>query len=881
MYCRHFISVVFCAASLLYLCVDSCAEEAAPVYFEQSARSILKTHCWHCHGEEEELQGGLDLRLVRSMLAGGDSGPALVPHESSNSLVLTRIRDGEMPPSGKALGEDEIAILQGWIEAGALTEYPEPESLDDHNQWTVQERNHWSFQPIENPLPPSVAGLDLIRTPIDRFILARLEQQQLSFSAEADRTTLLRRLTFDLHGLPPTIEQQETFLKDESPGAVERLVDRLLADPAYGERWGRHWLDTAGYADSDGYNENDRERGWMYRYRDYVIRAFNSDLSFDQFVIEQLAGDELVTSPLTNLQREDIDKLTATGFLRLAPDGTGQGEEDPMLTRNEFAAETIKVVTSSLLGMTVGCAQCHNHRYDPISQTDYYRIRAIFDPGLDVQDWRNRPARLVSTWDEQQRQQATAVDAELAEIEKQRLAELDSLVNEVFEKKVAELPAEQHELARQARATAAQDRTAEQVAILKDFPSLNVDRGSVYLYEPARMQEFNKKYEAIVATAREKRPAESFIDAFTEIPGKRPPTHLFYRGDHNQPREVVTPSGLSVLAINREFPGDDPALPTSGRRLAYAQHLTNGEHPLFARVIVNRLWMHHFGRGIVATPADFGILGDLPSHPELLDWLASEFQGSGWSVKHLQRLIVLSRTYRQVATRTASLEQVDPENKLLGRMNVRRLEAEAIRDAMIHVAGAVNGTMFGPPEVVNPDDVGQIIVGKAERDGNGILVAKDLDTAASYRRSVYVQARRSMPLGMLEPFDLPSTSPNCDRRASSTVATQSLLLMNNRQSLRLAERFAERLQATASNPVEQLRLGWELAYGSTPSAQQLQQANQFLQAQLAMLKQRAGEAAANESAAKDATEQEKSVALQALALYCQALFSSNRFLYVD
>jgi mono/diheme cytochrome c family protein len=851
-------------------------DQTADHTFESRARSILRAHCWHCHGEEPEIQGGLDLRLVRFIQTGGESGPAIVAGESSASLLIEKVVSGEMPPSGKGLSDAELDALKSWIDAGAKTARPEPETFDPDSPWTIEEQNHWAFKPVTRPAIPATQDPAAIRNPIDAFILAKLEDNGLTLSPPADRLTLLRRLTIDLHGLPPNPAQIEEFLADTSPDAYENLVERLLASPAYGERWARHWLDTAGYADSDGYTQDDRPRAWVYRYRDYVIQSFNQDKPFDQFVIEQLAGDELVTPPYVDLDDAAAEKLVATGFLRLAPDGTGQGEDDPMLTRNEMVAETIKVATSTLLGLTVGCAQCHNHRYDPISQADYFRIRALFEPALDAKQWRDRPARLISTWNAAEREQAARVDAQLAEIEGKRVAELDEIVTEVFHKEVAKLPEELQEIARTARDTAADERTAEHLAVLKEYPSLNVDRGSVYLYEPARMAEFNKKYETLVAETRQQRPAESYIDALTEIPGQIPQTFLHFRGDHNQPREPVDPGDLSVLPSRATVPGDDPELSTSGRRLAYARHLTNGNHPLVGRVFVNRVWMHHFGRGLVATPGDFGALGETPSHPELLDWLADEFVRTGWGIKQLHRQIVCSDTYRQRSTRTPELESIDPENRLLGRMNLRRLEAEAIRDAMIAATGLSDTTMFGAPEVVNPDEVGQIIIGTAARDGNGILVAPFVDGPQQYRRSIYVQARRSQPLGLMEPFDLPNLSPNCDRRSVSTVAPQALLMMNNRQTVLMAEHFARRLVKEHPNdPTGQAGLGWLLAFGGTPSSEQLQQAVDLITTRRAAIEE------ANQATSEEAKPSALDGEVESVALYCQALFSSNRFLYVD
>jgi hypothetical protein len=859
-------------AILLVLAAAQAVCSAEPLHFETHVRPILKAHCFQCHGDEEKHEASLDLRLVRTMAKGGDSGPALVPGKSVESLIAKRVAADEMPPGKKKMSAAEKGMLLAWIDQGAATARPEPEAITAASQWTEEERGYWAFQPVRRPALPAT-GFE-VDSPIDAFLLAKLQAAGLSFSPAADRRTLARRLSFDLLGLPPSPERVEAFVADASPTAYARLVDEHLASPHYGERWARHWLDVAGYADSDGYTENDRERPWAYRYRDYVIRALNADKPLDQFVVEQLAGDELLAPGYANLSPDDADKLIATGFLRMAPDGTGEGDVDQNVARNDVVAETIKIVSTSLLGMTVGCAQCHNHRYDPISQVDYYRFRAIFEPGFDIKNWRNPPARLVNMWSPAEHEQAAAVAKELAEIEGKHNAELDQIVSEIFEKEIGKLPAEQQSAAREARAAAADKRTPEQQQILKDHPSLNVDRGSAYLYEPKRLDEHKKKYEQLRADANKKRPPDSFVACLTEVPQQAPPTHVFYRGDINQPRQAVEPGDLSVLGpLAANVAPDDTQLPTTGRRLALARQLTNGKHPLLARVLVNRVWMHHFGRGLVASPGDFGVLGERPSHPELLDWLADELVRSGWQLKHLHRLILLSSAYQQSSQRSNAQNALDPDNRLLGRMNVRRLEAEAIRDAMLAVSGGLSGTFGGPAATVNPDEVGQVVIGKATRDGNGILVARPDTGEDQFRRSVYVQVRRSMPLGMLEPFDVASTAPNCERRTSSTVPPQSLLMMNHAMVLAQSQRFAQRIAVEAGDDIAaQVRRAWQLAYGQPASEAEVSAAMGLIEAERQHFEPLY--AAAKEKPPLTASQ-------QALAIFCQALMSSNRFLYVD
>ncbi|MBT5018438.1 MAG: DUF1549 domain-containing protein, partial [Planctomicrobium sp.] len=359
------------------------AVDEITVSFEKDVRPILKAACFHCHGEENVKEGELDVRLARFLKVGGDSGSAIVPGDADQSLLFQRVRDGEMPPEeAHHLTDQQIETIRSWINTGAQTIRVEPESLEGP-YITPEEQAHWSFQPLQAPEVPVVKDSKSVSNPIDAFILKKLEQEGFTFAQRATNTILIRRLKFDLLGLPPTPEEIEEFVNNDSANAYERLVEQFLSSPHYGERWGRHWLDVAGYSDSEGYSVEDRERPDAWRYRDYVIRSFNEDKPFDLFILEQLAGDELIKSPLNNLTPEDADLLVATGFLRMGPDGTGGKVDDVNLARNEVVAETIKIITSSLLGMTVGFAQCHDHRYDPIPQSDYYQLRAVFDPALD------------------------------------------------------------------------------------------------------------------------------------------------------------------------------------------------------------------------------------------------------------------------------------------------------------------------------------------------------------------------------------------------------------------------------------------------------------------------------------------------------------------
>ncbi len=860
---------------------DSAAE---PPLFERHVRPILKAHCFHCHGELGETEGNLDVRLRRFLIAGGDSGPAIEPGKPDESLLIQRIRSQEMPPGDIKVSAGELATLERWIAAGAKTARPEPENVVGP-LITEEERSFWAFQPIQRPLVPEVANRDLVRTPIDAFVLQKLEARGFSFSPLADKRTLIRRATFDLWGLPPSPEEVESFLADDAPDAYERLIDRLLASPKYGERWGRHWLDVAGYADSEGYTETDPVRAWAYKYRDYVIQSINHDKPWDQFIAEQLAGDELVKPPYSReLTADEVEKLVATGFLRLAPDGTGVGGVDQVVARNDVVANTLQIVSTSLLGMTVACAQCHDHRYDPIPQTDYYQLRSIFEPAFNPAKWRNPNARLVALVNEEDRRRSEEIEAEAKKIDEARLKRQGEIVIELFERELAELPEDLQPAAREAYETPANKRTQEQVELLKQYPRINIRAGQISLYDREAAAELQKLADQ-AAALRGQKPKQEYVRALTEIPGDAPDAFLHYRGDPAQPREALKPADLLVLyqdEAQRQIPADDPQLPTSGRRLAYARKLTDGTHPLTARVLVNRFWLHHFGRGIVNTPGDFGALGERPTHPELLDWLASEFMDGGWNLKPFHKLLMTSTVYRQQLRRDAQQDEVDPDNTLYGGARLRRLEAEAIRDAVLAISGKLNPKPFGEPVPVMADLVGQYVIGienlNAGRPGAVIGLNGD-----EFRRSVYVQARRSRPLAVLDTFDLPRMEPNCEARSTSTVAPQSLMLMNNDFVLEQAEHFARRVHGEVGEDVEaQVRRAWQLALARAPQPQELREAAEFLA-------QQAADFAANADLRKPNTNADKNVyqpgllepKLQALASLCQLLVSSNEFLYVE
>ncbi|WP_166829073.1 PSD1 and planctomycete cytochrome C domain-containing protein [Thalassoroseus pseudoceratinae] len=839
------------------------------IAFETDIRPLFKARCFHCHGEGET-EGSLDLRLRRLIVQGGDAGPSIVPGKADESYLVDRIRDHEMPPadSGEPLTEAEIATITKWINSGAKTLRPEPEKIGQGMLITEEDRQFWAFQPMRKPKIPTVGGLES-PNPIDAFIARKLHENELDFAPKADKRVLVRRAYFDLIGLPPTPEEVANFLADDRPDAWEQLIDRLLSSPHYGERWGRHWLDVAGYADSEGANDKDTIRPWAYKYRDYVINAFNNDKPFDQFVREQLAGDELITPPYAELTPDEIEKLTATGFLRLAPDGTAASNAEPVVTRNEVVANTVEIMSSSLLGLTVQCAQCHEHRYDPIPQADYYRLRAIIEPALNPKKWRRPVNRLVSLYTAADRAAAAKLEAEAKAVLAKRTERQKELIEAVFRRELAKLPEAERATVETARNTPVKERSPEQKELLAKYPSVNVSAGSLYLYDRKAADEL-KKLAADAKAIRDRKPKQEFLRALTENPGEVPETHLFHRGDPDQPKEVVEPAGLTILGDGQTpptFPVNTKDIPTTGRRLAFANYLTSGQHPLLTRVFVNRVWRHHLGRGIVNTPSDFGQLGDRPSHPELLDWLATEFIDRGWSVKTLHRMIMTSQTYRQALATDSKTLETDPDNRLFSGARLRRLDAETLRDSILKVCGRINDEIGGKPVPIMADRAGQWVLGienlSAGRPGPVLPLH-----GQEFRRSVYVQVRRSRPLDILDAFDWPRMEPNCNARASSTVAPQSLMLMNGQFTLDNADHLAEELQTQFGTDLSaQIHSAWLRILCRPPSPQELATATDFVNGQA-------------EEFAKQ-PDMEPVATRHALASLCQVLLGSNEFLYVD
>lgn len=798
-----------------------CAEDQ--ITFEKDIRPIFRAHCFDCHGSTEEIEGGLDLRLVRFMMLGGDSGPAIEPHQSEASLLIDRIISGEMPPGDSEVSQREISVLRAWIDQGAVTLRPEPESIAEGLGITPEEREFWAYQPIkptsekelQDQVPDAIVtnyldkqfvleSMDRLSSEIDAATNDELNQHairqellkggaKLFFADEASRDTLIRRAYFDLLGLPPSTESMQRWREEKQPDWYSNMLDDLLASPHYGERWGRHWLDVAGYSDSEGYTNNDTVRPWAWRYRDWVVQSLNQDQPFDQFITEQLAGDELTGPIQEDLTDKQIKLLTATGFLRMAADGTGSGANTPE-ARNQVIADTIKIVGTSLLGLTLQCAQCHDHRYDPIPQKDYYATRAVFEPALNWQKWKVPNARLQSLYTRADREVAASIEQEAQVVAKKKQEALDGYMNAALTQELERQPEEKREILRDAYRTPAKDRSPEQTALLKSYPSVNITTGNLYQYIPeskTKLQEFDKE----ISEIRSKKPEEQFVRALTEPAEPPPETKLFHRGDHQQPKQTVNAHALQIaspVGNLQFFQSDNAEIATSGRRLAFAKWITGKDNPLFARVITNRIWMHHFGSGIVTTPGDFGQLGSRPSHPKLLDWIANEFKTNGWSLKKLHRTIMLSRLYRQ--QRGVRFESSNASNLAKLSSTIRahlnnhdysfadliRLDAESLRDSILKVSGSLDSSLGGKPVNIKDDETGSVVV-----DGK------------SGRRSLYIQSRRTKPVSMLQTFDAPVMETNCEIRANSTVATQSLLMLNGEFVLHQASMLANRAAAEA------------------------------------------------------------------------------------
>ncbi len=783
---------------------EPAAKPAGTLTFETDILPILQARCAKCHGDEK-LQGGFDVRRRFALLKGGDTGPAFVAGKPDESILIEKIEKNEMPPPDEGrLDDKQKALIRQWVLAGAPTvKNPEPplEESEIASRISDEDRQFWSFKPPVRPAIPAVKGMDRVRTAIDSFLLEKLEAKGLSFNVDAPREVQVRRLYLDLWGIPPTIEQANEFLLDERQNAYELLVDRLLAAPQYGERWARHWLDLAGYADSDGYLAADRLRPEAWRYRDYVIEALNNDLPYDQFVREQLAGDEMSDWRRGEEISPEVERqLRATGFLRTAMDPTYPGYIEPNEV-HQVLADTIQIVSSSFLGLTVQCARCHAHKFDPISLRDYYSLQAVLLGAYDPARWQPSEDRGIALATESQQARINEFNKKVDERVAALAVTTTELTTRFRKRRIVETlsaampgaaidPALIEKLLA-AVALAADKQNAEQKELVaKHLP------GIVWTDE-----ELAKKYAEFggdlaklkVATAAEVALKKAIVKlrSLEDVDDKAAEGRILRRGEHTKPGGTVTANVPEVLTPVGFQLDVKPGYKTSGRRLAFARWLTDPSHPLLSRVQVNRLWARHFGRGLVATVGNFGRSGTKPSHPELLDWLATEFLANGWSQKAMHKLMVTSTAYRQSVDVDPAKVAADPENKLWGAWQPRRVEGEVVRDGLLAVGGKLNPQMLGSPANVVGSPDGAVI---------------ERDAADNLRRSIYQIVRRSQHLTLLELFDTPLMEVNCPERNVSIVPLQALAMLHGPQAERAAAGLSERVVAAA--PTDEERITW-------------------------------------------------------------------------
>lgn len=834
--------------------------------FEKNVVPIFQARCFRCHGEKTQ-KGGLDLRRRFALEKGGDSGPSLDLKKPGESLLLEMIVEGTMPPEGEQqLTAAERKLIRAWVAAGAPLTGNDEQTLPKIGPVslvTEDDRKFWAFQPSKRPAVPAVKQENLVRTPIDAFLLAKLEPHDASFMPRAEKRTLVRRLYFDLHGLPPTPEQVAKFVTNSRSDAYEKLIDELLDSPRYGERWGRHWLDVAGYADSDGYLDADRLRPEAWRYRDYVIRSFNNDKPYSRFLQEQIAGDELAnwkqTSKLTPAM---IDNLVATGFLRSAPDPTYPGYiEQPEV--NKVIADTMEIVSTGLLGLTMQCARCHEHKADPISQRDYYELWAFFNPSFDAKKWIVSAHRNLPMATERDAERITKGNQQ-ADV---RIKQLQTDVNKmtgrfrgkVFTVELSHIKeSELLKKVKQALNVDEEERSAAQKELVTEYAQ-NVKFAEVDLSR--RFPEYQQKLAKLrAAIASERALKESVVQVrgLYDLEGEPNPTHLLRRGDYRTPGVVVEPNVPEVLAPAGYAPKIQPKYKSTGRRLVLARWLTDPKNPLTARVQVNRVWAQHFGIGIVRSLDNFGHAGARPTHPELLDWLTTEFIVNAWSHKQLHRLILNSSAYRQSSQPNAKLQSADPDNKLLGYWRPRRIEGEAVRDTVLSVSGRLNLKMSGQPVPVSLDKQGLVTVA---------------DNPEGNRRSVYLIVRRSQPVTLLELFDTPTMETNCTRRTESIVVTQALTMLNSEFIARNAKSLAERvIQQEPSDVPNRLNALLQLAYSRQATTEEQQEMTKFL------------DTVRNQTlkvdTPSDSPEKQKQADLAAWTQLAVVILNSNEFLYV-
>ena len=781
------------------------AASFAPAAELPKAAAILEQNCLKCHSPSVRMSG-LSLSSADDAKKGGLHGPAIVPGKPDEGTLLRMISGDKpkMPMQAAPLSPAQVAEIRAWIAAGA----PWPETLRADRA----KAGLWSLQPLRQPAVPALSSA-WVRTPVDAFILARLNSLHLTPSAEAGRATLIRRLTYDLHGLPPTWEEVQAFLADQSPDAYEKLVDRLLASPRYGERWGRHWLDVVHYGESHGYDK-DKPRRNAWPYRDYVIRAFNQDKPYARFVEEQLAGDVLWP--------EDPEGVIATGFIAAGPwDFVGhaelrEGTTDKNITRLLDRDDMVMTTMSAFVSMTAHCARCHDHKFDPIPQEDYYKLQAVF-AGVDRADRPYDPDPAIYAARRALLERKRAVTSELRPLQDAAAA----VTSPELEKLDATLAARKLEFADNKKPELQAEITrlnANRKELVQSLLSLDVRERTQTLTAELRavnadLEKLGKPHLVYAAT--------SFFDpqgTFTYAIQPRPITVL-QRGSVESPGKAVGPGALScVTSIPADFPvrpGDSEGV----RRAALAHWITSPRNMLTWRSIVNRVWQYHFGTGLVDSANDFGHMGSTPSNPELLDWLATTFRDQGGSLKQLHKLILMSSAYRQESATNPANAKVDAENRYLWRMNRQRLDAESVHDATLAASGKLDLAMGGPSD--------EQFWFKDDHSPVYDYSRFDIDSPAAYRRSVYRFIVRSVPDPFMDRLDCPDASLITAKRNTTITAIQALALLNNPFMVRQAEHLAARVRSLSPQPDQQVAWLYRLTLSRDPSPRESQRLSEF------------------------------------------------------
>lgn len=773
---------------------------AAEIDYARDVASIFKKRCVVCHGPLTR-EGGLRLDAGKLARAGGDDGAVIVSGDPAASRLLSRVTSTDvnerMPPKGAPLSAGEIDLLSRWIASGAAI--PAQEVV------VAAPRDHWSFQPLRPQTPPEVRDPSWALNPIDRFVRAELERVGRTPNPPASWAALLRRAHLDLHGLPPSIAVQEAFARNADEEAYASLIRDLLADSAYGERYARHWLDVARYADSNGY-ERDAEKPQVWRYRDYVIRAFNDDKPFDRFIREQLAGDELPNA--------SAESVIATGFLRLGP--WDDEPADPETDKFDQWDDLISTTSQTFLGLTLGCARCHDHKFDPLTQRDYYSLLAVFQPLDRPRQGRTELAtpaaapQIVRRLNERDAGIATE-NAVIAKVRREQLAEL--IASQLVDAPDGSAAAFETEEAKRTDAQKKLVRDLETALRVEVDATLTPDREARIRAAQNEIKRLHTETPDVVSGY--------FL---RETSSAAPPTRLLHRGNPRDPGAEVQPAAPAVLCASPvSFPPPDAF--TSRRRITLADWIAAPDHPLTARVIVNRVWLWHFGRGLVRTPNDFGLQGEQPTHPALLDWLAHWFtHDAGWSLKKLHLLIMTSRSYQMSREGRADLLAVDPENRTLWRRAPQRLEVEAMRDATLAVSGQLDRTLYGP--AMYPFIPSAAVMGHTDKE----RAWPKFDERASSRRAIYAFTKRTLLVPMFEVFDQCDTTRSAGGRGTTTVPTQALSLFNGDFVNRQAVHFADRLRKeVGDDPAAQIDHAYRLALARKPTEREAAAMRAFLE----------------------------------------------------